>query len=495
MRSRAPAIAAIVVASTLGGCMTLGPDYRRPDLSLPGAFAGASSADASAAVPADWWTLYGDATLDRLVAEGLERNADVRLAVARIEEAEGLLREANASFFPQVNANAQYTRQRITTLGGTPVFSGFPLIRQDYLLTASTAFELDLWGRLRRASESARAGLLGTVYARDTVRLTLAGSVAQAYFAVRSLDQQLAVLRETIGTRADALRLTEAQARGGIVSDLDVNQAAETLAQASAQAKEIARQRDVFVNQLGQLTGAPALAVPTANVDDLAVPALPPPGLPSTLLERRPDVRQAEAALASATALIGVARAAQFPTFSLTGTFGGQSRALEDITLPGARVWSFGGGLVGPILDFGRYRARTAQAEARARQAEATYEQTVRTAFREVADALGNVRQTQASEADLRERVARSRESLRLARLRYESGYAAFITVLDAQRTLNDASLALVQNRQALLAYTVDLMRALGGGWTDPARPAAEQGAPERAAPGESTRDPLPTGR
>jgi multidrug efflux system outer membrane protein len=220
------------------------------------------------------------------------------------------------------------------------------------------------------------------------------------------------------------------------------------------------------VHQLGVLTGMLDLQVAPADVWQLPVPPLPPAGLPSTLLERRPDVREAEATLVSANAQIGIARAAQFPTFSLTGALGVQSRELSTLTSPGAGIWSIGLGVVGPILDWGRYDARTQQAEARAKQAAATYEKTAQTAFREVSDALSNVRLAADTELDLRERVERADNTLRLATQRYRAGYSAYLEVLDAQRTLNDAQLALARNRQLYLAYTVDLMNALGGGWT-----------------------------
>jgi multidrug efflux system outer membrane protein len=213
------------------------------------------------------------------------------------------------------------------------------------------------------------------------------------------------------------------------------------------------------------LTGVPDLAITAADIRALPSPPLPPAGLPSTLIERRPDVRQAEATLRAANAQIGAARAAELPTFSLTGLFGVQSRELSSLFSSNASIWSFGGNVAGPIFDSGRYAARTAQAAARAKQAALAYEQTALTAFREVADALSNVRLAADAEQDLTSRVEAARNSLRLATLRYDSGYSAYLEVLDAQRTLNDAQLALVRNRQQYLAYTVDLMNALGGGW------------------------------
>jgi multidrug efflux system outer membrane protein len=209
--------------------------------------------------------------------------------------------------------------------------------------------------------------------------------------------------------------------------------------------------------------------VPPGDLAALPVPPMPPVGLPSTLLERRPDIRQAEASLASATALIGVTKAQEYPTFSLTGFLGGQAAALENIASSGGRVWSIGGSVVWPIVDAGRYRARTREAEARAEQAAAAYEKTVQGAWREVADALDTLRAAAESEADVEARLKAAREALRVTQIRYEAGYSAYLEVLDAQRTLNVAELAAIQNRQARLSASVDVMKSLGGGWQPPA--------------------------
>lgn len=461
-----PRYAALALVMLLAGCGLAGPNYQRPSVDLPGRYPEPAPGPAAPlAVPADWWRLYGDATLDRLISSGLEKNTDIRIAVARIEEAEAVLREANATFFPLVEAGAGAGRSRSSTRTGTLPPTAAP-IRNNFQLTASTTFELDFWGRLRRAAEAARAQYYASRYARDVVSLTLAAGIAQTYFAVRSLDAQIAVAGETLKAAEESFDIAGKRAQAGVVSDLDVNQADANRAQAAAQIKDLRRQRAVVVHQLGVLSGALDLDIPPGDLRQLPAPPLPPAGLPSSLLERRPDVREAEAQLESANAQIGVARAAQFPTFSLTGAFGVQSQELSTLFSAGAGIWSVGLGVVAPIIDGGRYAARTQQAEARARQAAAAYEKTAQTAFREVADALSNVRLSAESEQDLRDRVDRARNSLRLATLRYDAGYSAYLEVLDAQRTLNDAQLALVRNRQSYLAYTVDLMNALGGGWT-----------------------------
>jgi outer membrane protein, multidrug efflux system len=261
-----------------------------------------------------------------------------------------------------------------------------------------------------------------------------------------------------------------------VASALDVYQAGTIATAAAAQSKEIARQRAAVVHALGVLTGRLDVSIPTRMVGELPLPPLPPAGLPSEILERRPDVRQAEQQLASATELIGVARAEQFPTLTLTGSLGAQSTQLSRLFDGGSHIWSVGGGLLGPILDGGRYAARTDQAEARAKQAEAAYRGVVRNAFRDVSDALSNLRYAKDTESDLVEHLQQSREALRLSRIRYERGYSPFLEVLDATRTLNDAQLLFIRNRQNYLSYTVDLMNSLGGGWKSTGDGSKEEG-------------------
>lgn len=480
MRTRTVAVA-IGIAATLNGCMLLGPDYKRPEVALPASYPEAVADGETVSVPANWWLLYKDPLLDHLVATGLAQNTDVKLAIARIEEAESLLREtAAATLFPQVDVDAFAGRSRTSSrAGGVPASAG--TTSNNFQLAARTSFELDFWGRLRRLREAARAQYAVTRYARDVVSLTLAAGISQAYFNLRSLDAQIIVSQETLKAAAESADIARRRVDAGLVSELDLNQAEANRAQIAAQIKELQRLRAATVHQLGVLTGILDLQVAEGDVRALPVPPLPPPGLPSTLLERRPDVREAEAALAAATAQIGAARAAQFPTFSITGALGMQSAELSNLFSSGAGIWSIGLGLVGPIFDSGRSAARTDQAHARARQTAATYERTVQIAFREVADALSNVRLAADTETDLRNRVDQARNALRLATLRYDSGYSAYLEVLDAQRTLNEAQLALVRNRQSFLGFTVDLMNALGGGWT-PYSPQFQGGASSTSA-------------
>lgn len=464
MNVRATAIGVLLV---LAGCAPVGPNYTRPDLHVPAAFPQNDPKPATtlAGVPDQWWHLYNDPTLDRFVTAGLANATDMRLAIARVEEASAVVREAQAVLLPQVNGTASAGRSGASNQTG-PIRAGGIGTVNNFVIAASTGFELDFWGRLRRLQEAAQAQLSASEYARSVVALTLSAGIARTYFNVRSLDAQIAVSTETLANADDSVAITRRRSEAGIASALDLYQAEGNRSQLSAQLKELRRLRALSVHQLGVLIAEQTLDVAPADLRTLPSPPLPPAGLPSALLERRPDVRQAEATLTAANAQIGVARAAQLPTISLTGSLGLQSDHLVHLLTAGASVWSLGVGLLAPVIDWGLYQARTEEAEARAREATVVYEQSVQTAFREVSDALSNVAYAADTEQDLAARVDQATSSLKLATQRYEAGYSAYLEVLDAQRTLNDAQLALVRNRQAFLTFTVDLMNALGGGWS-----------------------------
>ncbi len=459
---------AALLAATFAGCTTVGPDYQRPDIKLPGEFSYSPSQEQAASsqpkLVTNWWKLYSDATLDELVAATLSNNADMRFAVARVQEAEGALREAAGSLYPEVKGNVSASRSRVSA-NTIPAPGTLPLMRPQDQILISTSYELDFWGRVSRLNEAARAGLLGTQYARDVVALTLASATAQSYFALRSLDAQLAVLERTIQARKESLEIARARLNAGLASELDVFQAQGALSDALVQQRDTARQRAILQGQLGQLPGRLDLKIAAGDLFVLPVPPTPPAGLPSELIDRRPDIRSAEQALVSANAQIGVARAALFPSISLTAGLGTQSGQFSNLLAGSSRMWSAGFGLDLPIFDGGRRSARVDQAGARERQALATYQKAVETGFREVSEGLINVAQSGATEADLADRLDAARKSLELSNLRYQSGYSPFLEVLDAQRTANDAELAFVRNRQARLSFTVDLMKALGGGW------------------------------
>jgi outer membrane protein, multidrug efflux system len=465
---------AMGVAVILGGCM-VGPDYQRPAVDVPAAYPGADTEPGRAAeARTDWWTLFDDPELNGLVTTALANNTDVQRAVARIEETDANLRAVNAALFPEVDFNGAAVRSRSSFAVASPPAAGTAPVHNDLRLALSASFEIDFWGKLRRGVEAARAQALGSRYAKEVVTLSLSSLTTQTYFSLRSLDAQIATTRDTLATRRDGLSLVTRRADAGYASDLDLRQAEGATTDASAQLKELIRQRALAEHLLGVLTGRLDLVVPPGDIARLPQPALPPPGLPSTLLERRPDVRVAEQNLIAENALVGVAVAQRFPTISLTGNYGGESAALASLFTGPGRIWAVGVGLTTPLFDAGKLAALADAERARYKQALATYDQTIQNSFRDVADALANVAQYAAMESDLQASVKSAREALRLATRRYESGYSGYLEVLDSQRTANISELLLIRNRQALLGAEVDLMTALGGGWRPEERTAAK---------------------
>jgi multidrug efflux system outer membrane protein len=454
----------LVLVLALAGCASLGPDYKRPAAELPAGYP-VASAEKESPIQADWWKLYRDPVLDELVASARANNADIRLAAAQVLEVEAVLRQVDAASYPEVSAVGTRQRTRVSEATVPPPARG-TTERPDARIALQTTFEIDFWGRLSRSSEAARASLLASRYAREVVALTQSSLTAQAYFSLRSLDAQRSVLAETIRARRDSVDLARARLGAGLASELDLHQAQGALSEALVQRREADRQRSVVERQLGSLTGKTGLVVPQGDLFTVPVPPTPPAGLPSTLLERRPDIRASEQQLAAANAQIGVAKAALFPTITLTGSLGSQSAAFSDLLSNGTGIWSIAFAAALPVFDAGRRQAAVGQAEARRTQALIGYQKSIETGFREVADALVSYEQSSASETDLAERLAAARAALKLSGERYQAGYSPYLEVLDAHPTANDAELAFVRNRQARLAYSIDLMKALGGGWS-----------------------------
>lgn len=455
---------AVALVSTVAGC-TLGPDYVRPDPRLPAEFDSKDRPVTSIARP-DWWGQYKDTQLNDLVAAALIDNADVAAAVARIEQADAVARQAGAAILPEIDLNGSGTRSRISSQGTIPVTPAFGSVRNDFRATLGTTFEIDLWGKLRRTQEAARAQALSSRYARDTVFLTMAGLVVRNYLTLRSMDKQIAALESTLSADDQTLALVQRRARGGVASGLEVEQAQSARAAIAAQIPELRQQRALAEHQLQFLTGNLALKiVPQADTPLPNVP-YPPVGLPSELLESRPDIRQAEAQLVAANARIGVAKAALFPTISLTGDYGGESRQLSNLLSSGARLWSLGLGLALPIFDAGRRVAQLDQTTAQQKEALANYIKAVRSAFTDVNDILVTQRETAQAGVALEAQLRAARRALSLARLRYREGYSGFLEVLDAQRTENVAWIALLRNQQSQLLASVGVFNALGGGWS-----------------------------
>ena len=458
-------ISLAVAAALLSGCQSIWPDYLRPKVAVPAQYSETvdqAKNQENSQVSNTWWTLYQDQVLNDLVAKALVNNTDIKLAAARIEEADAVMREVGAALFPQVDLDAGVSRSRVSELGANPV-SANP--RNNYIAQLGTSFEIDFWGKFRRAKESARAQALSSRYAKDTVALSLSGLVASNYLVLRSVESQIAVTQDNLKSRDDSLALTKRRLEGGVASALDVHQAEVASANLSAQLAELTRLRAITLHQLVVLTGTLDLNVAAADIKTLPIPPTPPAGLPSSLLEARPDVRQAEEQMIAANANIAVAKAALYPSISLTASLGGESLELGDILKSAARIWTGGLSLNLPIFDSGRLNSKVDQASAKQKQALASYEAAVQNAFREVNDALINLRQYSEREAALNRSQEAAKKALDVSENRYQSGYSAYLDVLDAQRVYNDAALAFIQSRQARLVATVDLFKALGGGW------------------------------
>ena len=458
----------LVSAMLLSGCQ-IWPDYLRPKVEVPTQFIEQTQQGLAENKIADnWWTLYQDPVLNELVEKALVNNKDIRVAVAKIEESDAVLREIGASLLPQVGLEAAGRRTRVTEAGPFPVFAANP--RDSFNFAFGTNFELDFWGKLRRSKEAARAQVMSTRYAKDTVALSLAGLVISNYVTLRSLESQILIAQSNLKSRENSLALTKRRFEGGVASALDVYQAEVASSNLVAQIADLKRMRSLAVNQLSMLTGDMNLAIadlPAKNQDlrAMPLPPVPPVGLPSTLMETRPDIRQAEELMIAANANIAVAKAALYPSISLTANYGGESLVLGDVLKSAARIWTGGVTLNLPIFDAGKLNARIDQASAKQKQALASYEGAIQSAFREVNDALVNLRQNTEREQALYQGQQSAKKALDISENRYQSGYSSYIDVLDAQRTLNDAGLAYVQSRQARLIASVDLFKALGGGW------------------------------
>jgi len=461
-------LVATAMAVLIAGC-AVGPDYRRPEVELPAAWQGAP-AEGVKGVRDRWWTLYADPVLDRLVEEALANNLDLALAAARVDEARALLRIADAQFWPSVDAAAQADRSRSSEVTAMRLPLGTPIERTNYRAQLNVAYELDVWGRLRRGSEAAEAGLLATEAARYTVRIALASEIARVYYALVALDSQVEATRRSLQLRSEGLELQRARYAAGLINDFTLKQLEAEVAAAQAQLPPLQANRTAQELALAVLLGRSPRAImeDAFPVDPdrsgLAV-AIVPEGLPSDLLLRRPDVVEAEQRLIAANARIGEARAQLFPRIGLTGYLGSESSSLSDLFTGPASIWQLAFGLAQPIFQGGRLLGEIDAMEARQRQALAGYQKTLQEAFREVRTALSTQsRAREGYEAEGR-RVAALTETLRLALIRYKTGLLSQLEVIDAERNLLQAELNRIDALRVQRAAVADVVRALGGGW------------------------------
>ncbi len=455
-RWRAAVIAA--AAATLSAC-AIGPDYARPQVGMPDSYVGAAAAAQSVA-DLGWWELFHDPVLLELINTALADNRDLRVAAARVAEARARLGVVRADQFPEVGIGAAFERgnRNEVLLPG----SG---ITQSWFGGGVAAYEVDLWGRYRRATEAERAALLAAVENQRTVYIALIADVATTYLLVRDLDRQLAIATATLELRRESTAIIRARFDKGIVALLDVNQAEIQEADAAVRKASIARQLREAENLLNLLLGrnpAPVLRAAT-DMPVIDVPDVPA-GIPATLLDQRPDIRGAEQQLASATARIGVAQALRFPSISLTGSLGYVSEELDDLN-DGTRVWGINVDLFAPIFDGKKRRSQVEQERARTTQALATYEQTVLNALREVEDALAGISGYRAELEARRMQVEAARSAAALSRARYDGGVADYLEVLDSERSRFDAELGASAVQRLQLSAIVGLYKALGGGW------------------------------
>lgn len=472
MVGRTSLVLALALAS--GGCLTLGPNYERPTAPTAEAWRDPASAVVAPALGASWWLAFGDPQLDALVVLAHQGNQDLAVAAARVAEARALAGRARSERLPEIGVDAgASTGDQLASFG---VGDG-TLDSERSHLSATFDFELDLWGRLRRSNEAAEADLLATVAAARAVRLALEADVVRTWFERAAAQHELELLASTVASRREAVGLQQQRFDAGLIAGVDFDLAAAELAAAEATqplaAANLARAENRLAVLLGQ---APqALALPAAPAQLIAAPAVPV-GLPSTLLERRPDLIAAEQQLAAATARIGVAKAEVLPRLSLTGSFGRETTELADFVSARGTVWNAGASLVGSILGFGRGKNRVAAAEARADQAVALWRSSILGAFAEVEDALVGRRLAVEREAALARRVASLERARTAQQSRYDGGEASFLEVLDAERALLGARSEVIGARRSALLATVDLAQALGGGW-EPTPAAAEPSA------------------
>ena len=457
---------ALLCAVFLGSGCAVGPNYKRPVVSVPDSYRGLTPEEASKTQAASigdqkWWEIFQDEQLRSLIRTALQQNYDVRIAASRILAAQAQLGITRADQFPNVNAGAGISDNRSAKSKFLPAIEG-----STGNVALSAAWELDFWGRYRRATEAARANLLASEWARQEVLATLVANVAGAYFQLRALDLELEISKRTLASRQESLRLTQSLADHGSTSLLDVRQAEQLVFTAAAEVPTLEQQIEQQENFISTLLGKNPADVPRGQkLTEQAQPPEVPAGLTSSLLERRPDIREAEQQLITANAQIGVARAAYFPQISLSGSGGFQSDALTNLFSGPAGTWNFGASLTQPIFTAGKLRSNVRLAEAQQQTAVLFYQQTIQGAFRSVSDALIAYRKTREFRTQQEFLFRSAQDAAHLSHLRYNGGVTGYLEVLTNETNSFSAELALAQARVNELLALVQLYQALGGGW------------------------------
>jgi len=474
---------AVVLISTLLAACAVGPDFTKPDATTPDGFRMAEPGDNAASIAnTPWWELLKDQELQKLIRRALEENKDLKRAAAAVEEFQARLFISKNDFAPQLSVSAN-----APSFGRRSVFlvPGFPN-PFNYYLQGNLSWELDIWGRIRRANEAARGELLAREENRRAIVLQLVSGVAEAYFELLQFDMQLDIARRTLKSWEESVRIAQARLRQGMISKLDADQFEAERANAAARAAEFERQKVQKENQLSVLLGRNPGGIDRGHsLTEQVMPPDVPPGLPSELLQRRPDILQAEQDLAAATARIGMAKADRFPKLSITGILGVASPHLSRLVANETAFGVAGPSLAGPLFNAQILGFQQRAAEAQARQALAQYEQSVLVAFKEVEDSLVAVRTVREQRTAQLQQVDALRSALSLANLRYKGGLANYLDVLIAQRSLFEAELALMGTHRLHLVSIVQLYKALGGGWI-PEEHSLPQTLPVSAEPGKN---------
>ena len=460
------------VLLVLTGCMTVGPDYKRPAIDTPVAWR-FEEKDVRDLANTAWWQQFDDPVLNGLVSTALEQNKDLLIATARIEEFFGRYFSTRGDQFPSAGGNADAFRQRLSEKGFSR-FDGKDNPYNQYEAFLNAGWEIDFWGKYRRATEATRAELIGTEDGRRTVVLTLVSAVAAAYVDIRSLDKQLEITQRTADSRKGTLELFQLRFQNGIISEVDLSQAESEYEDALARLPDIERAIGQTENALSVLLGRNPGPIPRGlPLDALILPAVPA-GVPSELLERRPDIRRAEQLLIAANARIGVAKSLYFPTISLTGAFGTVSTDLSNLFTASSRAWNYGVPVSVPLFTAGRIGGEVKAAEAAQQQALYGYQQAIQNAFREVDDALLDRGKSGQRLDALSRQLKALNNYARLARMRYDEGYTSYLEVLDADRSLFNVELAHTTSQNVLFRSLINIYKSMGGGWVDQ----AEQGMP-----------------
>jgi len=477
------AAAFLATCCLLSGCV-LGPDFERPKVDAPDAWRVAYT-EAAEVANTKWWEQFGDPALNGLIETALADNRDVRIAAARIDQFLGALRTTRSQFYPQIGYGADASRNRATERGPTPLPVGADPYYNLYQASLGAAWQIDLFGRVQRQSEAVQAQVLASEQGRRGVILSLVTSVATSYIALRGLDRQLEISRATLENYAGTLRIFELRYAGGVVSQVELAQVQSQYQQALAAIPSLEQQVAAQENLISILVGRNPGPIPRGKtIDQLTVPGIPA-GLPSALLDRRPDILQAEQNLVAANAQIGAAKALYFPTISITGLLGSASATMGNFLTGPAAVGTVAAGITGPIFTFGAIEGQVESAEAGQREALAFYEQVVLNAFREVNDALVGTQKKALEYAAQAKRTQVLREYARLSRLRFDNGYAGYLEVLYAENELFGAELVAVRTQFERYTQLIDVYKSMGGGWVDEAAKLAPQ--PQRVTTGEDS--------